>query len=493
MKLVRPASIALFAMLLLAACQAPSSSSLESVVVVARLGADRHRFELAAGLADEVAHHLSRSPDVVVRPSAADSLAKASFTEVKEQVAADVVIWVNVEGAVDTLAVQYEIEASSGTLRAPTTLAAGVDELLSVPHRIAVDGLSLMKSPQLDAAQHLDWPAPSSSAYAGFLRALAQSPAKTEAERVAMFDALSPPLENYPPAVLELGRAYLDLAGKSAGTAPYYDHAEQLLRRAFQLDSRYPPTRALLASYLAKRGRSEESIKLLQDGLVNHPKFPGFHDQLGYVLRYAGLMERSIESYGRCLALDQSLENHVASQDQITKSLIYLGRYHEALASHDQMEFFVKRLGRTPDEKEWFYRGVIHLYAGDRERSLEAFRRSEALDASSVWTTFGRAYAAIARTDRDGVSKVLDELEQQVVVGGERHYRLVHFAAFLEQPERALKHLDASIRGGFFNARYIASDPLTKSLRSHPGFASLLSDDERRHTAFKALSIATSD
>jgi uncharacterized protein YutE (UPF0331/DUF86 family) len=41
----------------------------------------------------------------------------------------------------------------------------------------------------------------------------------------------------------------------------------------------------------------------------------------------------------------------------------------------------------------------------------------------------------------DGVSKVLDELEQHVVVDGERHYRLVHFAAFLEQPERALKHL----------------------------------------------------
>ena len=99
----------------------------------------------------------------------------------------------------------------------------------------------------------------------------------------------------------------------------------------------------------------------------------------------------------------------------------------------------------------------------------------------------------MAHTDRDRVSKVLDELEQHIVVDGERHYRLVHFAAFLEQPERALKHLDASIRGGFFNAPYIAGDPLTKSLRSHPGFAALVSDAERRHAAFKAISIETFD
>jgi hypothetical protein len=79
---------------------------------------------------------------------------------------------------------------------------------------------------------------------------------------------------------------------------------------------------------------------------------------------------------------------------------------------------------------------------------------------------------------------VLDELEQHVVVDGERHYRLVHFASFLEQPDRALKHLDASIRGGFFNAPYIASDPLTRGLRSHSGFAPLLRDAEQRHSAF---------
>lgn len=112
---------------------------------------------------------------------------------------------------------------------------------------------------------------------------------------------------------------------------------------------------------------------------------------------------------------------------------------------------------------------MIHLYAGDRDQALDAFQRGAALDSASVWTTFGRAYAGIARGDHNAVAKVLDALEQHVVVDGERHYRLVHFASFLGQSERALHHLETSIRGGFFNAPYIASDPLTTGLRSDPG------------------------
>jgi tetratricopeptide (TPR) repeat protein len=285
----------------------------------------------------------------------------------------------------------------------------------------------------------------------------------------------------------EQGRTYLDLAGRSSGNEPYYDRAAEVLRKAVEIDPRYPPARELLASYFAKHGDSEQSVTLLREGLTTHPEYPGYYDQLGYVLRYAGLMEASIENYQRAQALDGSVENLVSTQDQITKSLIYLGRYQEAMSSHLKMESLMKGAGRTPDEKEWFYKGVIHLYAGQRDQAVEAFRRGEAMDATTVWTTFGRGYAGIATGDREQVAKVLDSLERLVVIDGERHYRLVHFACFLGEHARALEQLQASIRGGFFNAPYISADPLTAALRSQPGFAPLLAQAEKRHTAFRAL------
>ena len=63
--------------------------------------------------------------------------------------------------------------------------------------------------------------------------------------------------------------------------------------------------------------------------------------------------------------LDGSLEHLVSSQDQITKSLIYLGDYEGALASHRRVEEYLNRLGRSPNEKQFFYVGVIHLYSGN--------------------------------------------------------------------------------------------------------------------------------
>jgi tetratricopeptide (TPR) repeat protein len=458
-----------------------------AVVALARASQDDSFSELAAGLALEAGHWLVNRSDVVVRLVSDPSVySSASFKAVSDRLAVDLVVWVDVRGTAVEPLVSYVLETSSGEAAAATVRAQSRDGLPAIPRRIAGDVLSSLKLPTPDGRWPA-WPMPAAPAYDAYVRALGRAHTKTttEADRVAVLETVAAAVDTYPPAVAELGSAYLDLAGRSSGTAPYYDRSEEMLRRAVQRDPRYPPARQKLASYFAKRGRSEESLKLLQEGVVTHPLSPGNHDQLGYILRYAGLMDASMASYRRAQELDGSLENLVATEDQITKSLIYLGRYREALASHERMETFVARLGRTPDEKEWFYRGVIHLYAGDRDQALDAFQRGATLDAESVWTTFGRAYAGIARGDRKAVATVLNALEQHVVVDGERHYRLVHFASFLGQSERALHHLEASIRGGFFNAPYIARDPLTAGLRSDPGFAARLAEAQKRHASFK--------
>lgn len=81
---------------------------------------------------------------------------------------------------------------------------------------------------------------------------------------------------------------------------------------------------------------------------------------------------------------------------------------------------------------------------------------------------------------------MLGDLERMVVVDGERYYRLVHLAAFLGELDRALQHLDTSIRAGFFAAPYIESDPLTAPLHAHPGFSPILEAARQRHAAFAA-------
>jgi tetratricopeptide (TPR) repeat protein len=233
----------------------------------------------------------------------------------------------------------------------------------------------------------------------------------------------------------------------------------------------------------AKIGKSERAVELLREGLTRHPNYAPYHETLGYVLRYAGLMQPSIDSYSEGQKLDASLDNLVSTQDQITKSYIYLLEYDRALASHRRMRSFLERAKRVPDEKQWFYEGVIHLYRGDTVAAVAAFHAGAQRLPNSVWTTFGRAYAAMAQRDRASAAAVLDELERQDIVDGERHYRLVHFAVFAGRTDRALQHLQISVDGGFFNAPYIARDPWLTPLRGLPQFAQILNVARARHEA----------
>jgi hypothetical protein len=365
------------------------------VVALARASQDDSFSELAAGLALEAGHWLVTRSDVVVRMvSDPSAYSNASFKAVNDRLAIDLVVWVDVRGTAAEPVVSYVLETSRGEAGAATVRAQSRDGLPAIPRRIAGDVLSSLKLPTPDGRWPA-WPMPAAPAYDAYVRALGRAHTKTttEADRVALLETVAAAVETYPPAVTELGSAYLDLAGRSSGTAPYYDRSEEMLRRAVQLDPRYPPARQKLASYFAKRGRSEESLKLLQEGVVTHALSPGNHDQLGYILRYAGLMDASIASYRRAQELDGSLENLVATQDQITKSLIYLGRYREALSSHERMESFVARLGRTRTKRNG------SIVAGSTCMPAIATRRSMHSSAERRWTqrACGRPLAARTR------------------------------------------------------------------------------------------------
>ena len=101
------------------ACGAASPTTPPAVVALARASQDDSSSELAAGLALEAGHWLVNRNDVVVRmvndPSA---YSKASFAEVNDRLAIDLVVWVDVRGTTAEPVVSYVLETSSGEARA---------------------------------------------------------------------------------------------------------------------------------------------------------------------------------------------------------------------------------------------------------------------------------------------------------------------------------------------------------------------------------------
>ena len=457
-------------------------------------GDDPDRGYLGYSLAGEVITRLSYLNGVVVRPFSA--IGKYG-NRPKELAPAEIARQLNVEFLLtgscsvegDTLMVESRlIRVTGNKVLWNGSLAVSLAEISTLPGQIVegvVEGLSLSPS-AVERSRLRSDVSSNSSAYEYYLRAIARKPVTSDELKVSI-GLLEKSVELDPgnaPAMASLGYTYLQYAGKMGGRGPFYQQAQDTIERAFSINAESPQTLEYLSALYAKIGKSENSAALMMDALKVYPDNPAFHARLGYVFRYAGLMEESMAAYRRAQVLNGGLENLIGTQDQITKSMIYLGDYRNAVASHEKMKGYLEALGKTSDVKQLFYEGVIYLYLKDKKRSVALFDESRDVDATSVWSTFGQAYRAAAQGNFERVLEITELLEARRVVDGERRYRLVHFYALAGRSEDANRNLEISIQSGFFNYPYISSDPLLESLRDMEEYQTLLAQAGRRHDSF---------
>src|SRR5262245_17723732 len=123
------------------ACSSSLATIGNTVAVLPRTSEDPSTYEIAAGLAQEVGHWLSRSPTLRVRDDVPQPFAKSSFVEIRDRLAVDTVIWIDVQQTPGPPAVTYAIETALAGAPRTTTLASG-DGMASLPRRIAEDVLS---------------------------------------------------------------------------------------------------------------------------------------------------------------------------------------------------------------------------------------------------------------------------------------------------------------------------------------------------------------
>ena len=237
---------------------------------------------------------------------------------------------------------------------------------------------------------------------------------------------------------------------------------------------------------LMSRGEMESAAAILRNAIDVEPGAAILHARLGYVYRYAGLMDASINAYRRAQSLDPSPAAMISTEGQIAKSLIYLGDLDGAIASHRRIDGWLVQLARRPDEKILFYEGMAHLYAGRNVDAVRLFDASYQTDSTTLWSAFGRAYRHAALGDTAQLLAIARSLEgRDDVADGERRYRLAHFFALAGDPVRAVHHLAGSIDAGFFNYPYIARDTLVASIRTTNGFAAAVERARVRHLAFE--------
>jgi TolB-like protein/tetratricopeptide (TPR) repeat protein len=448
---------------------------------------------LGFAITDQIIEKLFYIKDVVVRPSDAVrkyGSSKFDLQEVARELDVEYIITGNHQKKGDRFQIDVQLHyISDKEVIWDHSLEVRNTDIYTVPNSICktiIRGFKRQFSPAENRRLKKDIPR-DPLAYEYYLRAVAREPSK-EADWTGRIKLLKKSIEldpTFTPALAELGYAYLQYAGEIGGRGGYYGLAERTLHRAFRMNGELPKAFSYLSSLYAKTGKSEESVELLQNALNTYPHIPSFYSGLGYIFRYAGLTDESIQFYKLSQRLDSSVLNMVSAQSQITKSLIYQKKYTKALVSHERMMFYLKQTQQSADEKKLFYGGVIHLYSQRIDRAITLFDSALDVDKSSVWTAFGQAYKEAALGNDESVLSIAKRLEARNIVDGERRYRLVHFYALIGKKEDALRHLKKSIESGFFNFPYISNDPFLDNIRDTKEFKDLLAQAKRRHRAFK--------
>ena len=120
-----------------------------------------------------------------------------------------------------------------------------------------------------------------------------------------------------------LGKACLEYSGLVGGKTGLYDKAEESLIRALEVNEDSPDAIYYLASLYAKTGKSEASYNLFLKGSEKYPEYAKYFSGIGYVSRYAGKMQESINAYHKSIKLDSGLNNIISARMQIIRPVPY--------------------------------------------------------------------------------------------------------------------------------------------------------------------------
>ena len=264
----------------------------------------------------------------------------------------------------------------------------------------------------------------------------------------------------FAPAWHLLGLRYYYESEYGGGGTAAYEQSRSAYQRSIALDPNQTDAIAHLAIMRTEAGDLEGAYDDASRLVRQRPDSPEAHHTLGYVLRYAGLLDEAARQCDTAISLDP--KNYQWRSCALTFEL--LGRYDRAkqfiaLDTGSQWAAGVTvgcllRQGR-PDE-------ALPVAAQMAASSL--LGRQGTLLALFLRRAPAEEIAAAARTVQAGVAAIGDS---------EPHYWVGSILSYCGQREAALRQLRTAVEGGWAAYRAMDADPMYASVRSDPEFAAI--------------------
>lgn len=279
--------------------------------------------------------------------------------------------------------------------------------------------------------------------------------------------------DTYAPAYAELGKRMRYLTIYDLGEPAQINQAEKYLLKALSLNDRELDALASLTLLFTETGESVKAMELTQRMLEINPNYAGAHFSLGYIYRYAGMLEQSIKAMELALTIDPG-NRHFRS---LGVTYFNSGQFEKAWQAFDIDKNSAFSLG---------WQGKVQGRLGKNKQAIALFERVSAMEPGGFWDLVATAEKAIIENQRQTGLQAMLKLEQSNVFDAEPLYYWAANYAMLGDIQSSLRLLKMAVDGGYFNYPFMLSDSFLDPIRAEPDFKTILESARKKHLAFKA-------
>jgi serine/threonine-protein kinase len=439
-------------------------------------------------LADAVITELARVRSLVVRPSSVIAKYQGGTMDAREigqELRVNAVLTAGFIHAGGRFRVTAQLlDVGSGDILWSDRIDTSTEDIIAVQDEIAqkiVDGLRLELSP----AEQDGIAKPSTqnaAAYEQYLRGrdlfarfifrtVAPEDCDSAIEHFQRAIELDP---NFALALDGLGAAYVNRVFKGFGGAEDYERAEVAFAKALTIDPKLVEARMLRCFIYMWRGEKQKAREEVAQARREAPDEPVVHFVKATLHRLDGEYGRALRSYDRLMRLDPAA--HVVASYNRALVYMYMGNFEETSRQLDQAGDPDNPLVKT-------FRALAMYYTGKTDDAAELMQKVIAQHPNMHGIRpFMAMFLSAQGKHVEALAQLTSSVSRNAEVDPDIAYSVASVFALEGMPEAALEWLARAIALGNENLICFESDPNWASLRSDPGFQSLMAKVRASHS-----------
>jgi serine/threonine protein kinase len=301
----------------------------------------------------------------------------------------------------------------------------------------------------------------SEEAYDLYLRSIAvPRDVAPNKDAIAMLERAVSIDPSYAPAWEALGLRYYFDGSYGNGGEPAFERSDSATERALALDPDLISARSQLITNRAERGEIRSAYAEASALVKRRPHSAGAHFALGYVLRYAGLLDESAHECDTALALDRGNYQFRSC----SWAFIQLGQPQRA------MEFV-----RLDADSEWAARTTAFILIGQGKLGEARQTIQRMPDAPLMGRDLLQACLDPQRTSQVNRAARKMETASFAKLDAEPRYEFGALLSYCGQKDAALRLLRSAVEQNYCAYTALQTDPLLVKFRRTPEFSELLS------------------